>query len=61
MTKKGAYALLNNSDPKNINPNDDFFDDLYNKYNINRVKASRIINCIGSKRGKISELIIRNY
>lgn len=61
MDKKGAYLILSNSDPKNNNSNDDFFDKLYNKYNIDRVLASRSINCIGSKRGQISELIITNY
>lgn len=61
MDKKGAYLILSNSDPKNINPNDDFFDKLYNRYRIDRVLANRSINCIGSKRGQISELIITNY
>ncbi|HEC91739.1 MAG TPA: DNA adenine methylase [Candidatus Atribacteria bacterium] len=61
MDKKGAYLILSNSDPKNENPNDDFFDKLYFKYNIERVPAKRYINCDASKRGEINELIIRNY
>ena len=35
----GADLILSNSDPKNQNPNDDFFDNLYNKFSIQRVKA----------------------
>jgi len=61
MDKKEAYLILSNSDPKNENPEDDFFDEMYFKYNIERVPAKRFINCDASKRGEINELIIRNY
>jgi len=61
IDKKGAKIMLSNSDPKNENPNDTFFDDLYSEYTIERVPAKRIINCIGSGRGEIAELIITNY
>lgn len=61
LAKQGAYLLLSNSDPKNIDPNDEFFDMLYQEYTIERVEASRMINCVPSKRGKIKELIITNY
>lgn len=61
MDEIGAYLILSNSDPKNTNPNDEFFDKLYSEYHIDRVLASRSINCIGTKRGQISELIITNY
>ena len=53
--------MLSNSDPKNVDENDNFFDDLYAGYNIMRVDASRAINSVGSKRGKIKELLICNY
>ena len=53
--------LLSNSDPKNYNPDDNFFDELYSKYSIVRVNAKRSINSDGSKRGNIKELLIRNY
>ncbi len=53
--------LLSNSDPKNTIVDDDFFDDLYNDFIIDRVFASRAINSNPDKRGKISELLIRNY
>lgn len=56
----GAKIVLSNSDPKNVDEKDNFFDDLYKNYKINRVEASRAINSKGSKRGKINELLIYN-
>ena len=56
----GAKIVLSNSDPKNINPNDTFFDDLYSSYSIKRVSACRMINSKADNRGKINELIISN-
>ncbi len=56
----GAKIVLSNSDPKNVNEEDNFFDDLYKHYKINRVEASRAINSKGDKRGKINELLICN-
>jgi len=61
VDKKGAYQILSNSDPKNEDPGDNFFDELYSEYRIEQVKASRMINCDAEKRGKIYELIITNY
>ena len=57
---KGAVFALSNSDPKNLDPNDDFFDDLYKDYIIERVEARRNINCKGSGRSKINEIIVHN-
>lgn len=56
----GAKIVLSNSDPKNVNEEDDFFDDLYKNYKIIRVEANRAINSKGNKRGKINELLISN-
>ncbi|MEG3056111.1 MAG: hypothetical protein RQM90_08550 [Methanoculleus sp.] len=53
--------MLSNSDPKNEDPNDHFFDDLYSGYSIDRVPARRMINRDGERRGEIYELIITNY
>jgi DNA adenine methylase len=53
--------ILSNSDPKNTNANDNFFDELYSNFNINRIYAKRAINSKGSKRGDISELLIDNF
>ena len=61
MDKKGAYLMLSNSDPKNDDPEDEFFDKLYEDYNIERVPAKRFINRDASKRGQINEIIVRNY
>ena len=60
INKSGAKIVLSNSDPKNVNEEDNFFDDLYRNYKINRVEASRAINSKGDKRGKINELLICN-
>ena len=59
--RKHAKLMLSNSDPKNVDPNDDFFDILYEKYHITRVPAKRMINCDGTKRGEIREIIVTNY
>lgn len=61
LDKVGAYVVVSNSDPKNVNPNDYFFDELYARQQINHVSASRMINSNSSSRGKISELLISNY
>lgn len=61
LTKQGAKVLLSNSDPTNSNKNDTFFDDLYEKFNIERVPAKRMINCNGASRGFVNELLISNY
>lgn len=58
---KGGKILLSNSDPHNTNPNDNFFDDLYDGFKIQRIPARRAINSDGSKRGQITELLISNY
>jgi len=54
LDKKGCKVMLSNSDTK-------FIKDLYKEFNINFVKASRMINCQGDKRGKINEIVITNY
>lgn len=56
----GAKIVLSNSDPKNANPDDTFFDDLYKSYNIKRVEASRMVNSKADNRGRIKELLITN-
>lgn len=61
MAAKDAKILVSNSDPKNANETDTFFDDLYASYKIRRVAANRMINRNASSRGKISELLISNF
>ena len=61
LNKKGAKIVISNSDPKNNDIDDNFFDKLYDNYNINRVKATRMLNSNASLRGAINELLITNY
>lgn len=61
LDKKDCLLMLSNSDPKNTNENDNFFDDLYNCFEIERVYAKRMINCQASKRGDITEIVVVNY
>jgi len=52
--------ILSNSDVKGKNANDNFFDELYADFNIQRVDAKRSINADPGKRGKLTELLITN-
>jgi DNA adenine methylase len=64
LSLRGAKVILSNSDPKNINPSDHFFDDLYKEidnYKIKRLDATRMINCNADRRGLIKEILVRNY
>lgn len=61
LDKKDCLLMLSNSDPKNTNENDNFFDELYNDFEIERVYAKRMINCQASKRGDITEIVVMNY
>lgn len=61
MHKRAAKILVSNSDPKNYDINDDFFDSIYSAYKIKRVEAARMINCKSDARGKIKELLISNF
>lgn len=61
LDKKDCLLMLSNSDPKNTNENDNFFDELYNGFAIERVYAKRMINCQASKRGDITEIVVMNY
>ena len=61
LDDRNVKFILSNSDPKNTVPDDDFFDDLYSNFTIQRVHAGRAINSNPEKRGKITELLVRNY
>ncbi|MFK8269035.1 DNA adenine methylase [Capnocytophaga cynodegmi] len=52
--------ILSNSDVKGKNAEDNFFDDLYAEFSIQRVNAKRIINANPEKRGLLTELLITN-
>lgn len=59
--KENVLWMLSNSDCSAKNPEDTFFEDIYNGFDIQRVFASRAVNANASKRGKLTELLIRNY
>ncbi len=61
LTQRGCCVMLSNSDCRARNPQDTFLDDLYANYSIERVWAARAVNSNGAKRGKLTELLIRNY
>ena len=61
LDQKGALMLMSNSDPKNQDIEDNFFETAYAGYRIERVKASRSINSNSLKRKAINELLIMNY
>ena len=60
LSQKGAHIVASNSDPKNADANDTFFDDLYSSFRIERISASRMINSKSDGRGNINELLITN-
>jgi DNA adenine methylase len=57
----GHSWMLSNSDVKGKNQQEDFFDDIYAEFAIQRVKAKRSINSNPNKRGELNELLITNY
>jgi DNA adenine methylase len=61
LDRKGARLMLSNSDPRSINPADDFFERAYAGFRIERLRASRNINSDPKKRGPISEILVLNY
>ena len=58
---KNAKLMLSNSNPKNVNKDDNFFENIYKGFAINEVSAKRMINSNAKGRGEISELLITNY
>ncbi|GAB6636284.1 DNA adenine methylase [Streptococcus uberis] len=54
LTERGVKVILSNSSAPIVY-------EMYHGFNINTVKATRMINSIASKRGKINEVIITNF
>lgn len=54
LDSKGCLVMLSNSDSPRIRQ-------YYENYRIDVVSARRVINCDGSKRGAIDEIVVRNY
>jgi DNA adenine methylase len=63
LDRRGVYQMLSNSDPKNTDPQDDFFEEQYSKYldRMFRIPASRSINANAASRGRINEIVITSY
>lgn len=61
LDKNGIKLMLSNSDPKNINSEDDFFDRLYKNFKILRIPAKRMINSKSAGRQEINEILVANY
>jgi DNA adenine methylase len=60
ISKEKAIFVASNSDPKDVNPKENFFDNIYQHFFIKRVSAARMINSDAFGRGAISELMISN-
>jgi len=54
LDKRGCKVLLSNSST-------DFINDIYSDFHIEIVSATRSINSVASKRGKIEEVLVINY
>ena len=61
LSRYGCKMMLSNSDCCAQNPHDTFFENLYGNFIIDKVHASRFVNAIPSKRGKLTEILVRNY
>lgn len=61
LNELGVVFMLSNSDCMAKDGKDRFFDDLFVDYRIERVWASRNVNAIASKRGKLTEIVVGNY
>ena len=61
LDEKNAKLMLSNSNPKNTNKDDNFFEEIYKGFYINEISAKRMINANAKGRGVISELLITNY
>jgi DNA adenine methylase len=54
LDRRGCRLMLSNSDVPVIR-------DLYRGYHLTQVAALRAVNCDGRNRGRVSELVVRNY
>ena len=61
LNENGINFMLSNSDCFSKDGMDRFFEDLFIDYRIDRVLASRNVNAKGTKRGKLTEIVVNNY
>ena len=55
---KKAKFILSNSDPKNTQASDDFFDRLYKEYRLMRINARRAISAKAEGRANVLEILV---
>lgn len=61
-SKNRIKFLLSNSDPKNYDLEDNFFDELYHDFSIDRVTTKRLINAKAiDRKNQVTEILVRNY
>ena len=60
IAKHNAQFVASNSDPKENNKTDTFFDNIYCQFTIKRVSAARMIDSNPDGKGAISEIMISN-
>ncbi len=58
---KEAKLMLSNSNPKNVNQQDVFFEELYHDFYMDEIYAKRTINANWRGRGEIPEIIVTSY
>jgi len=54
LAEMGCYVMLSNSDAPFIN-------ELYKDFTIHKIYAARSVNSVGTKRGKIAEVLVTSY
>ena len=54
LNSRGCHILLSNACTE-------FIEDLYKDYLHTKISALRAINCNGKKRGKVDEILVKNY
>lgn len=58
LKSSGVHFAVSNSDPRNSDPDDSFFDDLYKEFTIYRISAARQIAAKSKSRNKVSEILV---
>lgn len=58
VVNRGGSFLLSNSDPRQIDENDLFFEILYRDFIIKKINAQRVIGANKLSRGTISEILV---
>jgi len=54
LDRRGCRLMLSNSDVP-------FIREIYGEYNVDLIAAPRAINCNAKGRGKVTEVVVRNY